>query len=269
MSHLFDHFDSIQELLSLTPVGVFTDIDGTISEIAPSPAEAKVSAVCRESLAILSRHLAVVGAVSGRSAAEARRMVSIEEMVYVGNHGLERWACGNIELVPGAEDYAGKIEATLDELRKLLSIEGVILENKGPTASIHYRRCRDHEAALKAIISAVDGLARGNNLRVSLGRMVVELRPPLDVNKGTAVRSLIEEKHLRGAIYLGDDMTDVDVFVALHQRGVPFKGIAIGVVTGETLPRVMAQTDFTLNGVGDVERFLKQLVAEVAGKPDS
>lgn len=269
MPYLFDHFDSVRELLKSTPFGLFTDVDGTISEIAQSPGEACVTESCRDSLAILTRHLTVVCAVSGRPAAEARNMVGIDEMVYIGNHGLERWEGGAIELVPGTEDYPARIATALDVLGKRMSIEGVIFENKGPTASIHYRRCRDREAALKAIISAVDDLARTSNLRVSLGRMVVELRPPLEVNKGTAVCSLVEERHLAGAVYLGDDMTDVDVFVAFHQRALPFKGIAVGVVAGETSPRVLAKADFTVNGVGDVERFLKQLVVEVADRPAS
>ncbi len=269
MPYLFDHLDSVRELLSLAPFGLFTDIDGTISELAPSPAEARVSPVCRESLATLAKHLAVVVAVSGRPAAEAREMVGIDEMVYIGNHGYERWVGGRVELVPGVGDYPAKIKAVLDGLGELVSIEGIILENKGPTASIHYRRCRDHEAALKAILSAVGGLAKAGNLRVSLGKMAVELRPALEVSKGTAVFFLIEEHHLRGAIYLGDDLTDVDVFVAFHQEGLPFKGIAIGIIGEETVPQVARQADFTVNGVGDVERFLRQVVAEVVGRPAS
>lgn len=269
MPYLFDHFDSVRELLSLAPFGLFTDIDGTISVTAPSPAEARVSPVCRESLAVLAKHLAVVVGVSGRPAAEARKMVGIDEMVYIGNHGYERWVGGGVELVPGVGDYPARIKAVLDELRKLVSIEGIIFENKGLTASIHYRRCRDREAALKAIMSAVGGLARAGDLRVSLGKMAVELRPPLEVSKGTAVFSLIKEHRLSGAIYLGDELTDVDVFVAFHQEGLPFKGLAIGVVGEETVPQVARQADFTVNGVGDVEQFLKRLVVEVVGRPAS
>ena len=267
MPYLFDHFDSVRELLSLTPLGLFTDIDGTISEIAPSPPEARVSPECRESLAILAGHLAVVVAVSGRPAAEARAMVGIDDLVYIGNHGYERWVAGSVELIPGAEEYPAKVEAVLDRLSGLISIEGVIFENKGPTATIHYRRCRGREAALRSINKAVAELVGESGLRVSQGKMTVELRPPLEVSKWTAVRTLIAEHGLRGVIYLGDDVTDVDVFVALHHGGLPFKGLGIGVVGEETVPDVRRQAGFTLNGVGDVELFLKQLAAEVAGRP--
>ncbi|MDY6893067.1 MAG: trehalose-phosphatase [Chloroflexota bacterium] len=269
MSYLFDHFNSIREVLTLSPLGLFTDIDGTISEVAPSPAEAVVSSVCRENLAILSRHLDVVTAVSGRSALEARRMVGIDEMVYIGNHGYERLLRGDLEVVPGAENYPHMIENVLVTLRNNIYLEGVIFENKGYTASIHYRRCRDHDAALKAITSAIDGLRIGEYMNVGLGKMAVEIKPPLEVHKGTAVCSLAEERGLKGAIYLGDDQTDVDVFIAFHRRGLPFRGVAIGVTGEETPPEIALHADFTVSGVGDVECFLRQIVAEVAGKPGS
>jgi len=267
MPYLLDHFDAVKELLALHPFGLFTDVDGTISEIAPSPAEARVSPVCRGSLTALAKHLDLVAAVSGRSAAEAREMVGIDEMVYIGNHGYERWVGGNTELIPGVEDYIIGIKAVIDEFNKRISIEGVVIENKGPTASIHYRRCRDHEAALKAIMAAVEELAEDSNLKIGLGKLVVELRPLLGVSKGTAVVSLIEERSLRGAIYLGDDLTDVDVFVSFHREGLPFKGLAVGIVGEETAPQVVREADCTLNGVTDVERFLRQIVAEVIDRP--
>jgi len=194
-------------------------------------------------------------------------MVGIDDLVYIGNHGYERWVGGSVELVPNAEEYPAKVEAVLDRLSSLICIEGVIFENKGPTASIHYRRCHDREAALRAINKAVAGLVRESGLRVSQGKMTVELRPPLEVSKWTAVRTLIAEHSLSGVIYLGDDVTDVDVFVALHHGALPFKGLGIGVVGEETITDVMLQADFTLNGVGDVERFLKRVAAEVAGRP--
>jgi len=266
MRNLFNHYDRVKEVLSLRPFGLFTDVDGTISEIAPSPGEARVSRVCRESLTVLARRLDVVAAVSGRAAIETREMVGVDEIIYIGNHGYERWAGGRVELMPGVEPYMDSIQAVITELEKRISMEGIIFENKGPTASIHYRRCRDQEAALKAITNAVEELTAGSDLRISRGRLVVELRPPLEVNKGTAVLSLVEERHLRGAMYLGDDLTDIDVFVAFHQKGLPFKGLAVAVIEDETASRVIKEADFTLNGVREVERFLKRVAAEVTDR---
>ena len=149
MRNLFNYYDAVTEVLSLRPFGLFTDVDGTISEIAPSPGQARVSPGCRESLAALAGRLDLVAAVSGRTAGEAREMVGVDDVIYIGNHGYERWVGGRVQLMPGVEPYMDLIRTVLEELEKRIAIEGVIFENKGPTASIHYRRCRDQEAASK------------------------------------------------------------------------------------------------------------------------
>jgi trehalose 6-phosphate phosphatase len=269
MPYLFDHLDTIRHFLALSPVGLFTDVDGTISEIAPAPDEARVSPGCRESLAALARHLALVVAVSGRPAAQARALVGVDEMLYIGNHGYDRWVDGGVELVPGAEGYPARITAALDDLRRLLPIEGIILENKGPTATIHYRRCPEPAAAVQAILSALKRVNEEGDLQVRLGKMSVEFRPPLDVSKWTGVRSLIHERDLNAVLYLGDDLTDVDVFVGLRDEGLRSGSISVAVVGSETPPEVVAEADFTLDGVADVERFLKRVAAEVAGRQAS
>ena len=97
MPHLFENLDAIQELLSLSPFGLITDVDGTISEIAPFPEEARVSPVCREQLATLTKRLELVAAISGRPVSEVREMIGVEEIVYIGNHGLERWEDGAVK----------------------------------------------------------------------------------------------------------------------------------------------------------------------------
>ncbi len=266
---LLDRFDVIQGLLTSASMGLLTDIDGTISKIAPSPSEARVSEVCRDSLSLLSKHLPLVAAVSGRPAAEARRMVGVEGMVYVGNHGLDRWEGGGVRLAAGAEGYPAVIADVLSDLKQTLFIDGLLVENKGVTASLHYRRCGDHSAARKAILAAVEGLAGARNLKVTEGRMVIELRPPLEIDKGSAVCSLIRERGLEAAVYLGDDSTDADVFRAFHERDAGFRGLGVGVVSAETPDAVVENADFVLQGVSEVGQFLRQLAEEVAGRPDS
>ncbi len=267
MPYLFDHLDAISELVKQSPLGLITDVDGTISPIAPSPQEAYVSPLCREQLALLAKRLPLVAAVSGRLVSEVKSMVGIEGMIYIGNHGLELWVDGRAELNEAARDYIDRITQALKELATLLELEGVTFDNKGATASIHYRKAPDRRAAREAILSALTSSPSAGGLQVIEGRMVVDLRPPLDLNKGTAVRSLVDRYHLRGAIYLGDDTTDVDAFEALHliikAKSEPFNGIAIGVVDQETLPVVREKADFTLNGVGDVGRFLAWLVKAI------
>jgi len=255
MPYVFDHLDAVGEVLALSPFGLITDVDGTISEIAPSPNEAQISPVCREQLAILTERLELVAAISGRPVLEANEMIGIEGMVYIGNHGLERWEDGAVKLTEGVEEYPPKVMAALEELQDLLDIDGLVLENKGVALAIHYRNCRDREHARRAIREKIATAATSREFRTIEGKMVVELRPPLEVNKGVAVIGLVERYHLRGGIYLGDDISDVDAFGVMHTRG--FKGLALGVTSEETSHEVTRDADFTLNGVSDVARFLK------------
>lgn len=261
MPYLFDHLDSIEETLRRSRFGLMTDVDGTISETATTPQQAVVSSPCRRYLQILSRHLDLVAAISGRPAAEVRNMIKIDNMVYIGNHGLERWADGNLELARDAAAYPEVIKAVTEELTRLLSIEGIIIENKGATATIHYRLCQEPEAARRHIMAALENSSRAKGLRILPGRMSINLLPPVAVNKGTAVSALIQGYNLRGGIYLGDDFTDIDAFRAIHaaSRDSDFHGFAIGITSQEMPERLLAEIDFTLNGIGDVERFLEWL----------
>jgi len=265
MPYLFDHLDSVIEPIALSPLGLITDVDGTISEIAPSPEEARVSSVCRESLATLTEQLELVAAISGRPAHNIREMIAVDGMVYIGNHGLERWIDGALEFVKGTEEYRKKVVQALTELKSLLSLEGIILEDKGIALSIHYRQCPDRELARRYVLERISTSAIAKAFRITEGRMVVELRPHLEVNKGTAVGMLVERYRLKGGIYLGDDITDVDAFAAMHSRreSSSFKGLALGIINEETSSLMEKEADFSLNGVKDVERFLKWLVETV------
>jgi len=261
MSYLFNHLDLIEEALRRSPFGLITDVDGTISETAPTPQEAMVSPVCRQYLSALCSQLALVAAISGRPAIEAKNMIKIDRMVYIGNHGLERWTEGHSELTKGAKAYSKVIKATIGELTPLLSIEGIRIENKGITATIHYRLCPNPESAERDIWLALEGSSRAKSLQITPGRMSINLLPPVAVNKGTPVLELIQEYSLRGGIYLGDEFTDIDAFRAIHNacHALDFQGFAVGVTSQEMPKKLVAEADFILNGVNDVECFLKWL----------
>ncbi|MFC1925757.1 trehalose-phosphatase [Chloroflexota bacterium] len=264
MPPLFEYLDSIESLLTLSPLGLMTDIDGTISFTAPTPAEAQVTPVCRRSLELLSGHLELVAVVSGRPVAQMRKILDLDGVVYSGNHGFERWVEGEIELCNDAGRYSVLIEDTLQDLKPLSENSGIYFENKGSTASIHYRLCRDHEAARKQIFAALANSPSAGDLRITPGRVAVDLHPPIEVNKGSAVRDLIREYQLRAAFYLGDDVSDLDAFRAIKEAETPdFHGICIGVIDEETLPGVEAGADFTLYGVSETERFLEWLATVV------
>jgi trehalose 6-phosphate phosphatase len=263
--YTFDHLDLIQEVLKRSPFGLITDVDGTISEIAPTPKEARVSPSCRRYLRVLSNHLALVAAISGRPVAQVRDMIGIRGMVYIGNHGLERWTGNHTELLNNTRDYLGVVKSVIRELNPLGSMAGVSIENKGLTVTIHYRLSSEPPVVEREILDSVKALAQAKDLRVIMGKMAINLLPPVEIDKGSATLDLIKEYSLHGSLYLGDDLTDLDAFRALHTaaRDLNFQGFAI-VITGSEMPeKLAAEADFTLNGVRDVGRFLKWLSQNV------
>jgi trehalose 6-phosphate phosphatase len=265
VSYLFDHLDSVKGLLKRSPFGLITDVDGTISETAPTPQEARVNPLCRHYLLELCRHLPLVAAISGRSVAQVRDMVGIDGMVYVGNHGLEVWARGKSELAEGAADYPAVIAAVIAALSCQLSMEGLRIEDKRLTASIHYRLHPAPEQAKETILAALRQLPQARGLRIIPGRKVIDILPPA-ANKGTAIAALINRYHLRAGLYLGDDFTDIDAFrtVRTISQGRGFRGFAVGVISQEIPENFIAEADFTLNGVSNVTRFLAWLSQAVA-----
>lgn len=262
MSYLFDNLDAIVGLLSRAPFGLITDVDGTISQIAPSPAEARVHPECKARLSRLVGRLPLVAAISGRPVLEAKEMVGVDGMVYIGNHGLERWSGGVTRYAEGVEGYRAKVAAALRELSDLSSIGGLHVEDKGVALAIHYRNCSDRERARQSILKQVEGARSVEGFKIVEGKMVVELRPPVEVDKGSAVKSLIGDYHLAGGIYMGDDASDLDAFRVMRGDGFA----AVGILGDETPDEVERAADYTLDGVGDVARFLTWLVETVGYK---
>ena len=265
MPYAFDHLALIREVLGRSPLGLITDVDGTMSEIAPNPHQARVSPPCRRYLALLCRRLALVSVVSGRSAAEVRDMLGIEGVVYIGNHGLERWVKNRAELPDGARYYSGMVKSALRELSSRLSMEGVTLENKGLSLTIHYRLSPEPGMAEREILSVLVASDRAKGLRVVRGRLALNLLPLVEINKGTAVLDLMQDYGLQGGLYLGDDFTDINAFRAVRSASASsaFRGLAIGVTSAEMPEGLVLEADLNLSGVSDVERFLRWLSQNV------
>jgi len=268
MPYVFDHLDSVREAIKLLPFGLITDIDGTISPTAPTPQQAGVTPLCQQYLSALCNHLALVAVISGRPAAEAKNMINIDGVVYIGNHGLERWVGGHSEFIKDAQDYSRVIKAAIEELTPLLSMKCVSIDDKRVTATIHYRLCQNSLSAERNILAAIENSPHARSLRTIQERMAFDLLPPVKIDKGTALLDLIQEYNLQGGVYLGDDLTDIDAFRAIHAacRDLDFRGFAIGVTSQEMPEKLTEEADFTLNGVNDVERFLRWLSQIVAHK---
>jgi trehalose 6-phosphate phosphatase len=183
---------------------LFLDVDGVLAPIVPRPEDARVPEETRAELRRLNERYALVACISGRASAEAQRIVGISELVYVGNHGLE--------LDGQAAGWGKRLQQFLAD------VAWPATENKQLTASLHYRGSED-ESAAHAALEEVKTRAELEGFVARFGRKVLEVLPPLDVNKGTAVRQLLAERNLSRALYAGDDTTDLDGFRALD--GLP------------------------------------------------
>jgi trehalose 6-phosphate phosphatase len=265
---LMDNLAAAWAVLSSAPAGLITDVDGTISPIVERPEEAGIHPEAHGLLERLARRLALVAAVSGRPIEHLVRVLDVDGMVYVGNHGLEWWEQGRSSPVPEAEPYLDAISAALDDLgARLGSVPGVFVEDKGVTGAIHYRQAPDRESARQAVLDAISQSPPARDLHAAEGRMVVNILPPIKADKGIAVERLVRHWELRGALYLGDDVTDLDAFRTLREMraaGQCFT-ISIAVASREAPLELEREADYTVESVEEVIEFLRRTLAWFEG----
>ena len=220
---------------------------------------------CYEALEALAERLPVVAVVSGRDVEAAWRIVGIDGLLYFGNHGLERWERGYISVLPEVEDYLGRLQVTLRILRERLGPLNLVVEDKGVGISIHYRMVSDHSGARSTVLAVLDEIGVNRWLNVTDGKMLIDLRLPLGVNKGTAIHTTVKKFGLHGAILLGDDVTDVDAFRAARRLSEEqdFVSINVGVLGEEAPEAVRQEVSYSLAGVAAAEDFLSWLSREV------
>jgi trehalose 6-phosphate phosphatase len=178
---------------------IFLDVDGVLAPIVPNPDDSRVPEPTRATLRGLAGRYALVACVSGRTAERAREIVGVPELTYVGEHGLE--------LEPEALEWGPRI-------REFAVAAPWPAEEKPLTAAFHYRTAPDPDEA-REVLEEVATTALEQGFRTRWGRMVLEVLPPVQASKGTAVRRLLERHGLRRALYAGDDTTDLDAFRAL------------------------------------------------------
>lgn len=272
--------DLLRAAVSAHPRGLLSDFDGTLSAIAPTPEAATLLPGVRTLLAEVVRTFDVVAVVSGRSAANLRRKVDVTGVFSIGNHGFE-WLdpspsptgadeieTGEVIMPEGVERYLLPISAVLEQVYEDLEPRwpGLRAEPKGATASLHVRATQDPETAEAEVFHAAQAAAAPHGLRVTRGKRVVEIRPPVDVNKGTAIEALIRERGLRGAVYLGDDTTDIDAFTALRRltRERVCTGVSVAVLQAEAPSGLADAADVTLPSIQQVPSLLRWLIDEAA-----
>ncbi len=260
--HWGQHEGRLASLLGARPLGLATDLDGTLSELAIDGP--RISPAIRGAIAALAERLAVVALISGRPVAAVQAAIDLPGLEVFGIHGFERLAGGAATLVPGAVRWREAIERATRELRVLIERSGAALQTKGVTVVVDWRWCPD-PGVVPALASSVMAVAAAHGLAVLHARKSLELHPPIDVDKGTCLAALAQERGLGGLLYLGDDHSDISAFRALRRMREEGRldGLALGVVSAEAPDGLVEAADLVLDGVADVERFLAWLCAHV------
>lgn len=273
--HVFTAWPAILNRVS-TADGILLglDVDGTLAPIALHPS---LAVIPQTTTSVLRRLITAsrleVAFVSGRAAADLMQQTGIREATYASNHGFEirqGEAFWKHPAAAPAEQLMKELTGELDAA--LAGFSGAEIEPKGPTLSIHYRRlksARNIPSLLRTIRQIALPFERAGKLRLTRGKMVVELRPPAPWGKGHALASLIAGSQLvtdgvsldplgayrgptdgRLPIYVGDDHTDEDGFKAIEKLGITIK---VGP------PRALTSAHYRLRSPDEVCQFLERL----------
>jgi trehalose 6-phosphate phosphatase len=251
---------------------VLLDIDGTLAPIVRHAADAHVPEASRTLLIEISKRYRLVGCVSGRRAAIARQIVAIGSIAYVGNHGGEllRPGATRAELDP---DLTAWSERVREFARRVYTPEleraRVRSEDKEAIAAFHWRGAPDEEAAF-AFVREIAERAEHEGFVIHWGRMVLEVRPPVALDKGLGVSALLQSASgggggpaIKNALYVGDDSTDVDAFRALRalvDAGTLELAVRVAVASEETPPELTRQADLIIDGQSGVRALLQALL---------
>ena len=263
MEHFFSSWQAFKdEYRKLSHVLFLSDYDGTLTPIVGRPRDAVLSPSVREKLtALAQRQDFTVGIISGRSLVETRYMAAIEGIYYAGNHGLEIEGPGLDYISTDAELGQAMIEDLAEQLEEELgNVDGVIVEDKGLSLSVHYRLVSEEEQddVADIFMRIVSSLADAGKIKITRGKKVFEVRPPIDWDKGKAIMSIQREilslLKLESVmtVYLGDDATDEDAFRVLHRP----EGWSI-YVGGDNNK---SAAEYYLHSTDEVEDFLARLL---------
>jgi len=251
---LFDHLPEIAARVEAAgDLLVFLDFDGTLAPVVSDPEMASMPSQTRRALTSLAAVEKVsLAIISGRALPDLKARVGMPNLIYAGNHGLEISGPGMYFIQP---DAAKRVQALGELLRDLQSrlepIPGVQVENKVLSASVHYRRAptgkmREIHQAINSVVTS-----SGGQFQMSPGLQVYEIRPRVRWHKGKAVAWIREALAKRNplAVYVGDDVTDEDAFLALPE------GITVSVGSAQ-----QTSARYYLEDQGSLQQFLAWLI---------
>jgi len=245
----------LADITALDPrtIAVLSDFDGSLAPIVERPEDAVPVPGARQVLGRLLVDAGLVGIVSGRPVDFLRTRLDVDGLVLVGQYGLERLEGSVVVADPRIADYAAAIAAARAEAES--SWPELYVEHKGDTAfTVHWRSRPDRDVG-----GAVRALARRHGLRSHGGRMACEVRPPVDLDKGSAVRELVDG--YRGAVFVGDDRGDLSAFAALDDVPVTLR---VGVRSPEAPHELDRAVDVMVDGPEGAVALLSELADEIS-----
>jgi trehalose 6-phosphate phosphatase len=245
---------------------IFCDVDGTLAPIVQRPEDARVPEETSRLLGRLARRYGCVACVSGRSVADVRRLVGVGGVAYAGSHGAELLEPGSTtpRVAEAFKNWERQVKAFVAErdTAELRSLR-IRIEDKGPIMTFHWRGAPNEERA-RTHLEGLAQEAETAGLAIHWGRKVLEIRPPVPVNKGQAVRDLVLRTGVRTALFGGDDVTDLDGFAALEtlvEEGTLEAAVRVGVRSQEGPPEIVRQADVVVDGIEGFQRVLAELDA--------
>jgi trehalose 6-phosphate phosphatase len=261
LPHALENGDQLARHLAGRRPAVFLDYDGTLTPIVDRPEDAIISESMRDAVRGLAERCPVV-IVSGRDRRVVQELMGVDDLIVAGSHGFDIWspAGGTIEREEGSR-FGGLLDEVRERLRtETGTIRGALVEPKKTSVAVHYRLVPEEERhRIKEIVDSV--LAEHpDGLKVTPGKMVYEIQPKIEWDKGKAVLYLLDALDLDREdvvpIYLGDDITDEDAFEALEGRGI---GIFVGRADDPEVAGRTTSADYVLHTTQEVERFLDTL----------
>jgi trehalose 6-phosphate phosphatase len=234
---------------------LFFDFDGTLAPIGDDPAQVQPASGVVSAMAELSRVVGHVAIVSARPVEFLRdRFAALPPQVDLyGLYGLEVYRGGQTYTDPGALDWAPTMAQLAERARAELPGDDTV-EFKRLSVALHYRTAPELGGRVEQWANAE---ARRLGLRTQNGRMVVELKPPGQRDKGTVIAEAVASAGC--AWYFGDDLSDIRAFQALRQRAADdprFFGVCVAVANPETGQELSAAADLTLDSPDALAAFL-------------
>jgi trehalose 6-phosphate phosphatase len=256
---------------------VALDFDGTLAPIVDDPESAYADPAAVAALGRLGALVGAVALITGRPARSAVQLggftevPGLQSMVVLGQYGVERWdaATGEFVIPPEPEE----IRAASEELPRILADLGVgdaRIEQKGRAVAVHTRGIGDSVAAFERLAEPLGELAARHGLLIEPGKNVLEIRAP-GIDKGAALRALIEEKGVKQVMFAGDDLGDLPAFRAVEQlrtEGMP--GLLVCSASHEE-DALSEMSDVVVDGPSGVAAWLTELAEtlEQAGAEDA